>query len=179
MGHRTLGRRAGVAVLVTAWAAVAAAQDLVIEGCDERLAGEIGVGELVGNVGQTVNVPVSIHSTTDVDAFLLSVDVPVGVVSYVRTDPGNLTGNFDFIDGNFFSTTSRVRVIGVEVENAIPAGTTGVLAYLVFEIVAPGAWAFGTSGFGDDIAGYVSCEDVHGTSAVEPTRWGRVKSLYR
>lgn len=160
-------------------AAPAHASDLVIEGCNELLAGEIGVREAIANVGEFVEVAVTVNATDPIDAFQLELDVPPGVLSYVRTDRGDLTTSFDLLDGHWFAPTSRVRIVGVDPVAGLPAGSVGRLAVVVFQVIASGAGAFGTSGLGDDLDSYVSCEDIHDTSNIPPAEWGRIKALYR
>ncbi len=155
----------------------AGAQDLTVEGCDERLAGEVGVAALNGNIGQEIGVPISVRTTGNVEAFVLDLELPAGVLTYLRTEPGNLTGGFDLLNGNFFSSTNEVRVSGIA-QTPIPPDMVGELAIIVFRVESAGSGAFATSGFLDDISAYVSCEDVHGTSPVEPLSWGRVKASY-
>jgi len=156
------------------------AQDLVVSGCDERQPGEVGVGSLQASIGQTVAVPVSLHAVTNIEAFLLQVDFPPGVLSYVRTDPGNLIGTGDWLNGNLFPADHYVRIAGITASGSpIPAGASGTLATVVFQVTAAGVGEFGTSNLADQLLGYVSCEDAHGTSAVAPSPWGRVKAAYR
>lgn len=161
-------------------ASPATAADLVIEGCNYRLPGEIGVREAAADVGQTVEVAITVNAITAIDSFLLELDVPPGVLSYVRTDRGELTQSFWLLDGNWFEATNQVRIVGFG-DSPIPDGSVGRLAVVVFEVVAPGAGAFGTSGLEDDLrsGAYVSCEDEHPTTRILPSEWGRVKALYR
>jgi hypothetical protein len=155
-----------------------AAADVVIEGCNELLPDEVGVREAIGDVGDTVSVAVTVHATSPVDAFQVELEVPPGLLSYVRTDPGDLTTSFDLLGGNWFPVTSRVRIVGVDV-TGFPAGSIGRLAVVVFQVAAPGTGVFGTTNLADDLAGYVSCEDAHDPSHVLSTEWGSIKSLYR
>lgn len=157
------------------------AQDLIVEGCNEQLAGEVGVWQGVGNVGETIAVPITVHATGPIDAFVLNVDLPPGVLSYVRTDRGSLMPQSgSTLRGHFFSATNQVRIEGIISQgSAIPMGATGQIAVVVLQVVAPGGGAFGTSRLLDDLSTYVSCEDIHGTTAVESLRWGRIKAAYR
>ncbi|MBZ0267594.1 hypothetical protein K8I85_05520 [bacterium] len=151
-----------------------------MSGCDQRQPGEVGVGSLQGSIGQTLSVPVSLHAVTSIEAFLLRVDFPPGVLTYVRTDPGNLIGVGDWLNGNLFPADNYVKIVGITASGTpIPAGESGTLATLVFQVAAAGVGEFGTSELGDELVGYVSCEDAHGTSAVSPLAWGRVKAAYR
>ena len=179
-GHRPLAALPGVLAGLLLLAPAAPAADLVIQGCSELLSGEVGVREAVGNVGDLVEVPITIHTMSSVDAFGLEVEVPEGLLTYVRTDPGDLTSGFELFGGNWFSATSRVRIVAGG-NTAIPSGVVGRLAVLVFQVAAAGSGAFSTvtEGFTDDLAGYVSCEDVHGTTRIPPVEWGQVKALYR
>lgn len=160
----------------------ALAADLVVEGCNEQLEGEVGVREVVADVGQFVEVPITVHvkGGDTLDAILFSLDVPPGVLTYVRTDRGALTTDPDWLlNGNWFPQTNQVRIVGFNAVTPIPANTIGPVAVVVFQVTAGGVAAFGTSGLSDGLLDYVSCEDAHGTSRIEPTEWGRVKSLYR
>jgi hypothetical protein len=156
-----------------------AAQDILVEGCNELLAGEIGVASLAGSVGQQLSLPVTVNADSEIHAFVLQVDLPPGLLSYVRTDRGTLTTGFQQLGGNFFAGPDRVRIVGLDSGVGIPPGAAGTLAVLVFQVVAPGTGAFGTSALQDDLAAYSSCEDLHGTSAVSVGTWGRTKAAYR
>lgn len=156
----------------------APAADLIIEGCNELQAGEVGVREAVANVGDTVEVPITVNATDGISAFQLELDVPPGVLAYVRTDPGDLTASFLLFDGRSFTGPDRVRIVGVDA-TGIPAGSVGRLAVVVFQVIAPGVGSFGTSRLLDDLEGYVSCEDVHDTNNIPIKEWGQIKALYR
>jgi hypothetical protein len=171
------GRLAAVAAFALLGADGAGAADLVIDGCNERLAGEIGIRELAGDVGETVSVNVTMHTTGPVDAMVLEIEVPPGVVDYVGTAPGELTQGFTF-GGNWFAAASKVRIVASN-PNPIPAGTVGRIAEITFLVTAPGSGdAFVLGNFLDDAAAYVSCFDVHGPTPVEAASWGRVKARY-
>lgn len=150
-----------------------------MNGCDQRLAGEVGVGSLVGSVGQQIAVPVSLHAVTVVDAFTLDVDLPAAGLSFVRADGGTLFSGWAFFGGHYIASGNLVRIVAADNTWPIAAGSVGTVASLVFQVTAAGAGEFGTSNLQDDLAGYVSCEDAHGTSAVEAGSWGRVKAGYR
>lgn len=166
------------AACLAAAAGPARAADLVVEGCSEMLAGEVGVREAVGNVGDFIQVPITVHATSDIEAFSVDLVVPAGVLEYVDTLPGNLTQGYELVDGHFFSASGVVRIAGIGTA-AIPTGAVGQMAVVVFEVVGPGAGAFATDRLIDDLTGYVSCEDVHDTTRITPTEWGKVKALYR
>lgn len=173
-----------VTAAVLAWlagllvAVPVAAADLEIQGCNEMLAGEVGVREAVGNVGEFVEVPITVHTTGTVQAFVLELQVPSGLLSYVRTDVGNLTSGFVACDGAYFPSTHTLRIAGFSTA-PIPSGASGRLAVAVFQVVAPGSGTFTTGAFADDLTGYVSCEDVHGSTRIPQVEWGKVKALYR
>lgn len=151
--------------------------DLVIGGCNEQLAGEVGIEALNGNVGQTIHVPVTVNTDTDVSAFVLEVAVPAGVVNYVGTAPGSLTPSFT-LGGNWFAPQGFVRVSGFST-GAIPSGSVGTLAVISFEVIGAGSGTFALQNLQDGLGTYASCFDNHGSNPVTPDTWGRVKALYR
>ncbi|MCA9753603.1 MAG: hypothetical protein KC591_15520, partial [Gemmatimonadetes bacterium] len=155
----------------------AAAADLTLQGCNELLAGEVGIRELIGNVDDVITVPVTVHTLGPIDAFRLEVEVPPGLVEYVSTSPGNLTQSFTF-GGNWFDAQSKVRIVGSNV-NPIPGGSVGRLAEITFRVLASGDDVFTLSGFLDDLTTYQSCYAAHGPSPVDVLGWGRIKSTYR
>ena len=159
-------------------ASPAPAADLVIEGCNELQAGEVGVRAAVANVGDTVEVAITVNATRSIQSFQLELDVPPGLLAYVRTDAGDLTASFLLLDGRSSSSPDRIRIVGVD-ETGIPAGSVGGLAVVVFQVIAPGTGAFGTSGLQDDLQGYYSCEDLHDTIRIPAAEWGQIKALYR
>jgi hypothetical protein len=160
-------------------AAPAPAADLVVEGCNELLPGEVGVREVVANVGDTVEVAITVNATDPIDAFQLELDVPPGLLAYVRTDPGDLTASFLLLEGRSLTAPDRVRIVGTDTAGGFPARSVGRVAVVVFQVIAPGTGSFGTSALQADLLGYVSCEDAHDTSNIPVTEWGRIKSLYR
>ncbi len=166
---------AGICIAMTASPAPAA--DLIVEGCNEMLSGEVGVREAVGNVGDTIQVPITVNATSDIDAFSVDLMVPTGGLQYVDTQPGDLTEDYELVDGHPIAP-GVVRVAGIGTL-PIPSGAAGRIAVVRFLIVGPGAGAFSTDRLLDDLAGYVSCEDVHGTTRITPVEWGKVKALYR
>ena len=157
--------------------APAAGVDTSVLGCNERNAGEVGIRELLGDVGDTVSVAVTVHTTAPLDAFALDVAFPETLLSFVRVDPGNLTGAWT-LSGAYVSTLHAVRIGGFSAA-AIPSGTTGRLAVIQFRVAAAGADSFATGNYLDDLAGYAPCEAANGSTAVSATAWGRVKTLYR
>jgi len=172
------GRLAAIAAAALLGAGAAGAADLVIDGCNEMLAGEIGIRELTGDVGDTVSVNVTMHTTGPVDAMFLEVEVPPGVVDYVGTAPGELTQSFTF-GGHWFAGASMVRIVAID-PTPIPAGTAGRIAEITFVVTAADSGsAFALGSFLDDVAGYVSCFDIHGPTAVEAMSWGRLRAGYR
>jgi len=178
MGGRFAAMFAAGAAATLLGAGAGGAADLVIDGCNEMLAGEIGIHELTGDVGNTVSVNVTMHTTGPVDAMVLEIAVPPGVVDYVGTTPGELTQSFTF-GGHWFAAESMVRIVASN-PAPIPAGIAGRIAEITFVVTAAdsgGAFALGS--FGDSIAGYVSCFDIHGPTAVEATSWARIRAQYR
>jgi len=153
--------------------------DLVVQGCNQLQPGEVGVREAIGDIGDTVSVAVTVNASHAIGAFVLDVDLPApGLLTYVRTDRGNLTASWAVLGGHYFSASNQVRIGGFDA-TGIAAGSAGRLAYMVFVVAAAGTGAFGTSDLLDDLSTYVSCEDVHGTSHLTSTEWGSIKSLYR
>ncbi|NNE44598.1 MAG: hypothetical protein HKN12_10340, partial [Gemmatimonadetes bacterium] len=135
--------------------------------------------ELVGDVGDTVAVPVTLHTMNDVDAFGLDLGFPTVLLSYVRLDPGILTpGPCWNIGGNYLSALNAVR-LGGSCLTPLPSGSVGTVAIVHFEIIAAGSGDFSSGGYVDDIAGYTPCESVHSTTDIDQDSWGRVKSLYQ
>lgn len=168
------------AILTLGFAASAAAGpafDLIIDGCNEQVAGEVGIGALNGNIGQTIQVPVTVNTDTDVSAFVLEIAVPPGVVNYTGTAPGSLTQSFT-LGGHWFSAQGFVRISGFGT-GTIPAVSMGTLAVVSFEVIGAGQGTFALQNFQDDLGPYTPCFDNHGSNPVEPDTWGRVKSLYR
>jgi len=173
------GRLAAVCLVGALFAAPrpGVAADLVIEGCNERLPHEVGVREAVGDIADTVRVAVTVNADTPIAAFRLNLDVPPGVLSYVRTERGDLTSAWFALSGHWFADSSQVRILAID-DPGMAAGSVGRLAVVVFVVTAAGTGAFGTSGFQDDLAEYISCEDVHDTSHITQSEWGGIKALY-
>jgi hypothetical protein len=155
------------------------AADLEIQGCNELLPHEVGVREAVGDIGDTVRVAVTVNATAPIFSFVLNVDVPPGVLSFVRADPGDLTAAWAVLAGHWFDSTSQVRIGGFDPSLTIPTGSVGRLAVMVFVVTAAGTGAFGTSDLRDGLGNYVSCEDAHDTSHIPQTEWSNIKALYR
>ena len=177
MGRFTPLAAAALALSLGAPADAGPAFDLIIDGCNEQLAGEVGIEALNGDLGQTINVPVTVNTDTDVSAFVLEITVPPGVVNYAGTTAGSLTQSFT-LGGNWFSAQGFVRISGFGT-GTIPASSVGTLAVISFEVVGAGQGTFGLQSFQDDLGTYTPCFDNHGSNPVEPDTWGRVKSLYR
>jgi hypothetical protein len=156
------------------------AADTTIFGCNEGKPGEIGVRELVADVGDTVRVAVTIHTTNPVDAFSLDVAFPTDLLAYVSIERGELTSGFSWLDGTYRAADGAVRVSGFDLD-AIASGAYGRLAWISFEVLAPGDGEFSSSNYIDDIRsalGYVSCESAHTPTSVEESSWGRLKAAY-
>jgi hypothetical protein len=154
------------------------AADLEIQGCNQLQWGEVGEREAVGDIGDTVRVAVTVNASAPISALQLNLDVPPDVLSYVRTERGNLTSAWFALGGHWFPDSSRVRIIGVD-DTGIAAGSIGRLAVVVFVVTAAGTGAFGTSGLQAGLLNYISCEDAHDTSHIPQTEWGSIKALYR
>jgi len=154
------------------------AADVTILGCNERLAGAIGVRELLADVGDTVQVAVTVHTAGDLDAYGLEVSFPTGLLSYVRTDPGELTAGWSVSQGTLKPALGVVQVDGWN-RTPIPGGVSGRLAVLVFAVDAAGSGRFTTGGLVGDLVGYSPCETIDTTTKIERRTWGAVKELYR
>ncbi|MFN8177995.1 MAG: hypothetical protein U0167_08705 [bacterium] len=174
------GRLAAVCLVGALLAAprLVLAVDLVVEGCNELQPHEVGVREAVGNIADTVRVAVTVNAIAPIAAFVLDVDVPPGVLSLVRAERGDLTAAWAVLSGHQFTATTPVRIGGFDPAHTIAAGSVGRLAVMVFVVTAAGTGAFGTSGLLDDLANYISCEDVHNTSHITESEWGGIKALY-
>jgi hypothetical protein len=153
------------------------AQTTIVAGCNELVSGEIGVRELMGSVGDTVSVAVTAHTISPVSAFGLDLEFPEALLGYVDLAPGDLTAGFTNLSAQ--ASGGVVTIGGFTLGTAIPTGAAGRLAHVRFVVLAPGASAFSTSRFVDAIQGYASCEDEHGPSAIAPSTWSRVKSLFQ
>ncbi|MGQ0722477.1 MAG: cohesin domain-containing protein [Candidatus Eiseniibacteriota bacterium] len=167
---------AGLAALL-ALTAPALGADASVLGCNERLAGEVGIRELLGDVGDTVGVAVTVHTTGPVDAFALDVSFPESVLSFDGVATGNLTAGWT-LSAAHLPALHVVRVGGFSA-SPIPSGAIGRLAVLRFRVDAAGVDSFATGSYLDDLAGYTACESVHAPTAVAAATWGRVKGLYR
>lgn len=177
-----MGRWVGVFVIAISGASFVAfgpecgAQTTTILGCSERLAAEIGVREFVGNVGDTLRVGITIHTSNSVDAFGFQLDYPESLVSYVGLENGNLTVGFTQLSAA--DSGDHLTIAGFSLNPDIPAGQVGTLAFVKFRADSAGQDQFRTQAYVDDIAGYIPCEAIHTPSPVAPTTWGRIKSLY-
>jgi hypothetical protein len=173
-------RALAVACCLTFAAPGADAADTTILGCNEGNPGEIGVRELVADVGDTVRVAVTIHTTNPVDAFSLDVAFPTDLLAYVSIEGGELTSGFGWLVGTFHAEDGAVRISGFDID-PIASGAYGRLAWISFEVLAPGDGEFSSSNYIDDIRsalGYVSCESAHTPTSVEESSWGRLKAAY-
>lgn len=157
----------------------ARAADLIVRGCDRILPGEVGMGQLVADIGDTVGVAVTVDTVNDVQAFGLEIAFPAKLLRYVRTDPGELTGGWTATigPGPPVAARSLVRVGGFG-GTPIPVGTAGRLATLFFVVTGAGTDSFTTVALVDDLAGYTACGSVHTPTHVQRETWGRVKALY-
>jgi hypothetical protein len=173
-----VGTRAAVGLAALfACTSPARGTDASVLGCNERLAGEVGIRELLGDVGDTVGVAVTVRTTAPVDAFGLDVAFPENLLSFDGVVPGNLTAGWT-LSAAHLPALHVVRLGGFSA-SPIPSGAVGRLAVLRFRVDAAGVDSFATGSYLDDLAGYVACESLHAPTAVPATTWGRVKSLYR
>jgi hypothetical protein len=168
-----------LAALGLVTAAPVRAADVTILGCNERLAGEIGVREVLADVGDTVEVAVTVNTVGNVAVFGLDIAFPTNLLSFVRADPGELTSGWTLLRGDLAPSQSVVKIGGYKDGTPIPAGTTGRLAVMVFEVIAAGSGSFSTVALVDDLSGYTPCESVHTPTKVHRRTWGAVKELYR
>jgi hypothetical protein len=169
---------AAAGVLAASPARTSSRAETLISGCNERNIGEIGIRELAANVGDTVCVAVTVHSSNEIDSFSLDVAFPTDLLRYVDTAPGDLTEDFFLFSGSYLPGQGQVRVSGAHIA-PIASGTTGLLARIRFEVAAPGTGVFETGDYLDDISGYVACEDVHPPTALNGSSWGTLKSRFR
>lgn len=167
-----------LAVLGLALAAPVRAADVTILGCTEMLPGRIGVGELVADIGETVGVAVTVHTTGDLDAFGLDVSFPTHLLRHLRTDLGELVAGWPVAAGALEPAQGVVRIEGLN-GTPIPAGVTGRLAVMFFVVEAAGSGSFATVGLVDDLAGYTPCDSGHTPTHIRRETWGKVKELYR
>jgi len=173
-----VAKRAAPGLVALLLAAVPAfGTDASVLGCNERLAGEVGIRELLGDIGDTVGVAVTVHTTGAVDAFAMEVAFPENLLTFVRVDPGNLTAAWT-LSGVHDPVLHVVRLGGFSPAPLAP-GATGRLAVIHFRVDGAGADSFATGNYLDDLGGYTACESVHGSTAVSVAPWGRVKALYR
>ncbi len=158
-------------------AAPSFAQTTVVSGCNELLAGEVGVRELAAAVGDSVDVAVTIRTVGTIEAFGLDLVFPAAILSFVGLTPGDLTSDFTNISA--LEDDGVVTVGGFTLEEAIPSGAAGRLAYLRFVVTAPGTGSFVTHSYVDDLQAYHSCESVHGPSSVERDSWAAIKAGFQ
>lgn len=167
-----------LAALGLALGAPVRAADVTVLGCNWLLPGEIGIRELVGDVGDTVGVAVTVNTTGGIDAFGLDIAFPTNLLGYVRTDRGDLTTGWGTASGTLKPAQGVVRIGGFN-NTPIPSGVTGRLAVMFFVVEAAGSGAFLTVSHVDDLADYTPCEAVHTPTKIERRTWGAVKDLYR
>jgi hypothetical protein len=153
--------------------------DLIVAGCNVLTPGQVGIRELVGDIGDTVGVPVTVHTDSPLESFTLYVDFPTTLLRYAGVGVGNLTPSW-WIDGTYLEPRQQARVVGITPAAPVPDGAVGQLAILRFVVLGGGTGVFRVpeSDYGDDLAGYTSC-DSSWTSPLEPAGWGRIKSAFR
>lgn len=160
-------------------------EDTLICGCTGPLeAGMVECVSLAADVGETVTLPVSIHTISEISAMGLDITFPMAVLQYDSTTVGDLTVDYDFFGGNEHPAGGLVRVGGFEVGNDnIPPGSIGQLANIHFTVIAPGCGSFCIVALFDDIASYDPCTAATASTpapeGVETSTWGHVKSFYR
>jgi len=161
-------------------AASAEAADVTVLGCNEMRPGEIGVRDFVADIGDAVEVAVTVSTTGPVGAFSLDIAYPTSLLSFVGWAPGDLLGVSWSFDA-FQASPGIVRMEGLEPTGtgAVPAGSAGRLVMLRFEAIGAGAGTFATVSHLEDLAGYSPCESGQSPTKVLRRTWGAVKELYR
>ncbi len=164
-------------VAIAGFPKTARGQVTIVEGCNELLSGEIGVRELQGAVGDSVDVAVTVHTLGSIDAFGLNLSFPPELLSYVNLSPGDLTAGFTNLSAQ--ESGGVVTLGGFTLGAPIPTGAAGRIAYLRFVVIGTGSGSFATSSYVDDLQAYHSCESAHGTSPVAAESWGTIKARFQ
>jgi hypothetical protein len=156
-------------------------EDTLMCGCDAFETGEIGIGSLVGNVNETVAVPITITTHSVIDAFTIDLRFPEGLVEFASiSTTGTLVADWTFVAGNAFPNGVRVGGFGGAAE--IPSGVSGTLVILNLTVSGQGCDGFCFLSLLDDVKGYTTCASsaisAPGDDRVTAS-WGRVKSAYR
>jgi hypothetical protein len=111
-----------------------------------------------GATGATISVPISIDGNlVPISTFGLELTFDSNLFQYVRTNKGNLTGSWGFLDGSL-SSQGRVTVGGlVGSASSIPVGRVGTIAVVTLRVTGTGFSDGQTSqlriqNYSDDIA---------------------------
>lgn len=145
--------------------------------CFANQTGEIGFGYDAGGYGETLTVPIYLHSIGEIDVFGLEIKYPSDIVSFDCALPGNLTDNFTYFGYNELST-GIVRIGAYS--GIIPADTTGSIAILRFSANSVGCKTVCITELFDDLDtdnGYFSCGIE--TTQIEKNTWSMIKGYYR
>jgi hypothetical protein len=105
------------------------------EGAGERIGGQLAVERVGAAAGSTVSYEVRVDGgPSEITAFGLDVTYDPAALSYVGWEKGGLTQGFTQVGANGIAEDT-VRIGGFTVDGAVPAGATGSLAALQFEVV--------------------------------------------
>jgi hypothetical protein len=160
-------------------------EDTLICGCTGPLEqGMVQCVSLAANVGESITLPVNIHTISEISAMGADITFPMEVLRYDSTSAGDLTADYDFFGASLHPSGNLVRIGGFEIgDDNIPPDTIGQLANIHFTVIAPGCGSFCIVTLFDDIASYDPCTSTTtGTpvpEGVETSTWGQVKSIYR
>jgi len=160
-------------------------EDTLICGCtDPLLPGEVACVSVAANVGESIAIPITIHTIGEISAMGVDMTFPMELLQYDSTTAGSLTVGFDFLGGSEHPNGGLVRLGGFEIGNDnIPPDSVGELGYHYFTVIAPGCGSLCIVALFDDIASYDPCTaNGIGTPApegVETRSWGSVKAIYR
>ncbi|MBZ0270129.1 cohesin domain-containing protein [bacterium] len=160
-------------------------EDTLICGCTDPLQqGEVACTTIAANVGESITIPISVHTLAEISAMGVDMTFPMELLQYDSTSAGDLTADFDFFGGSLHPNGGLVRLGGFEIgEDNIPPDTIGTLGYFHFTVIAPGCGSFCIVSLFDDIASYDPCTAGGGGTpvpdGVETRSWGSVKAIYR
>jgi hypothetical protein len=120
--------------------------------------GEIGAGELRGDIGDSLEVPVRVRTLAVIDDFGLDLTFPNLLVRYDTTTVGAHTQGFDLFGGDLQSGNTTVRIGGIEAgEDTISSEAFAEIAIVHFTVIAAGCDAFALGPLYDDLFGYSEC----------------------
>ena len=139
--------------------------------------GTVGLGDLSGAPGDTVTVPVNVHTNALVEAYMADLLFPESV-ELIGADHGDLTQAWSFVGASGLGISGqhggRFGGFGVP---GVPENVSGELCRLHFAIIGDGDGDFTFLNKFDGIETY---EDKCETSTSAPGgSWGRTKAWYR